>query len=82
LRLLRDAAESKPRFRFLTMGELAEALGRVGKIAEGLAMVEGEIVQSEEGWLTSELLRLKGEFFYCRALMRIPKQRRNSSGRR
>jgi hypothetical protein len=61
LRLLHDAAGSKPRFRFLTVGELVEALGRARRIAEGLAMVEAEIVQSEAGWLTPELLRLKGE---------------------
>jgi predicted ATPase len=61
LRLLHDAAGSKPSFRFLTVGELVEALGRARRIAEGLAMVEAEIVQSEAGWLTPELLRLKGE---------------------
>jgi len=49
-------------FQFLTgLAELAEALGRVGRIAEGLAVVEAGIEQSEVGWLTPELLRLKGE---------------------
>ncbi len=63
LRLLHTAiAESKLRFRFLTgLGELAEALGDAGRIAEGLALVEAGIAQSEGGWLTPELLRLKGE---------------------
>ena len=41
--------------------ELAEALVQAGRIAEGLAVVEAAIEQSEVGWLTPELLRLKGE---------------------
>jgi hypothetical protein len=62
-RLLHTAiAESKLSFRFLTgLCELAEALGHVGRIAEGLALVEAGIAQSEGGWLTPELLRLKAE---------------------
>jgi predicted ATPase len=51
-------------FRFLTgLAELAKALGGAGRIAEGLALVEAGIQQSEGGWLTPELLRLKGELF-------------------
>ena len=42
--------------------ELAEALAHAGQIAEGLAIIEAGIEQSEAGWLTPELLRLKGEF--------------------
>jgi predicted ATPase len=42
---------------------LAEALARAGRIAEGLAVLEAGIEQSEAGWLTPELLRLKGELF-------------------
>jgi predicted ATPase len=38
-------------------------LGDAGRIAEGLALVEAGIQQSEGGWLTPELLRLKGELF-------------------
>jgi predicted ATPase len=38
-----------------------EALTHAGRIAEGLSVVEAGIVQSEVGWLTPELLRLKGE---------------------
>jgi hypothetical protein len=62
-RLLHTAiAESKLSFRFLTgLCELVEALGHVGRIAEGLALVEAGIAQSEGGWLTPELLRLKAE---------------------
>jgi predicted ATPase len=51
-------------FRFLTgLAELAEVLGDAGRIAEGLGLVEAGIQQSEGGWLTPELLRLKGELF-------------------
>ena len=51
-------------FRFLIgLCELAEALARAGRIAEGLAVLEAGIEQSEAGWLTPELLRLKGELF-------------------
>jgi predicted ATPase len=65
LRLLHTAiAESKLRFRFLTgLCELAEALAHAGRIAEGLAVLEAGIEQSEAGWLSPELLRLKGELF-------------------
>jgi predicted ATPase len=50
------------RFRFLTgLIELAEALVQAGRITEGLAVVEAAIEQSEVGWLTPELRRLKGE---------------------
>ena len=48
--------------KFLTgLTELAEALGHAGRIAEGLALLEAGIEQCETGWLTPELLRLKGE---------------------
>jgi hypothetical protein len=40
---------------------LAEALGRAGRIAEGLALVEAEIEQFEVNCVTPELVRLKGE---------------------
>jgi predicted ATPase/DNA-binding winged helix-turn-helix (wHTH) protein len=69
LRLLRagfdepGAAGSVPRlFTFL----MAEALGRAGQIADGLAAIEEAIVRSErseEHWATAELLRIKGELF-------------------
>jgi predicted ATPase len=55
------AAGSVPRhFRFL----MAEALGRAGQIADGLAAIEEAIVRSErseERWAIAELLRVKGE---------------------
>jgi predicted ATPase/DNA-binding winged helix-turn-helix (wHTH) protein len=51
-------------FRFFTgLTELAEAMVRAGRIAEALALVETGIERSEGGWLTPELLRLKGELF-------------------
>jgi hypothetical protein len=40
---------------------LAEALGRAGRIAEGLALVEAGIEQFEANYVTPELVRLKGE---------------------
>jgi predicted ATPase/DNA-binding winged helix-turn-helix (wHTH) protein len=49
-------------FGILTgLTEQAEALGHAGQIGEGLALLEAGIEQSETGWLTPELLRLKGE---------------------
>src|ERR1700730_4975166 len=69
LRLLRagydepGAAGSVPRFFTFLM---AEALGRAGQIADGLAAIEEVIVrsdESEERWPTAELLRIKGELF-------------------
>jgi predicted ATPase/DNA-binding winged helix-turn-helix (wHTH) protein len=59
---LNEIAEPNFSFRFLTgLSELAEALVYAGRIAEGIAVVETGIAKSEGGWLTPELLRLKGE---------------------
>jgi predicted ATPase len=69
LRLLRAAfgepaaAGFTPRFFTFLM---AEALGRAGQIADGLAAIEEAIVRSEateERWGIAELLRIKGELF-------------------
>jgi predicted ATPase/DNA-binding winged helix-turn-helix (wHTH) protein len=55
-------AELNFRFPLLTgVTDLAEALAHVGRIPEALAMVELGIEHSEGGWITPELLRLKGE---------------------
>ena len=46
------------------LGELAEALGGAGKIAEGLKTIDQALAKSqthEEGWCIAELLRVKGE---------------------
>jgi predicted ATPase len=46
------------------LGVLAEASGRAGKIAEGLAAVEEALSRTErteERWVIAELLRIKGE---------------------
>jgi len=57
-----ELAEPNVAFRFLTgLIEVAGALAHAGRIIEGLAVVEAGIEQSEVGWLTPELLRLKGE---------------------
>jgi predicted ATPase len=69
LQLLRagldELGEARSALRFLTfLGEMAEALGRAGQIANGLAAVEEAIERSErteERWLIAELLRIKGE---------------------
>ena len=54
--------ESNSSFRFLTgLSDLAEGLGQTGRLAEALALVETGIEQSEGGWITPELLRLKGD---------------------
>ena len=59
---LSELAGPNVTFRFLTgLIELAEALTHAGRIADGLAVVEAGLEQSEVGWLTPELLRLKGE---------------------
>jgi predicted ATPase/DNA-binding winged helix-turn-helix (wHTH) protein len=59
-----EVVEPNFSFRSLTgLTELAEALSSAGRIAEAFAMVETGIEQSDGGWITPELLRLKGELF-------------------
>jgi predicted ATPase len=51
------------------LGEMAEALGRAGEIADGLAVAEGAIASSEQNevrWAIAELLRVKGELLLLR----------------
>ena len=53
-----------PNFSFRSLVELTqltEALGQVGRIAEGLALLEAGIEQFEASCFTPELARLKGE---------------------
>jgi predicted ATPase/DNA-binding winged helix-turn-helix (wHTH) protein len=53
---------AEPNLNFLIyLSEQAEALAHAGRIAEALALVEAGIERSKAGWLTPELLRLKGE---------------------
>ncbi len=60
--------EGGSRFRIWDgVTELAEALGRARRFAEGLALVEVGIEVSEGGWLAPELLRLKGELLIMRS---------------
>jgi predicted ATPase/DNA-binding winged helix-turn-helix (wHTH) protein len=55
---------AEPNFNSLIfLSELAEALAHAGRVAEGLAVLEARIAQSEAGCYTPELLRLKGELF-------------------
>ena len=42
---------------------MSEALTGAGRIDEAFALVEAGIEQSDGGWITPELLRLKGELF-------------------
>ena len=46
------------------LGEFADALGRVGRVKEGLLTIEDALTRSErndERWYMAELLRIKGE---------------------
>jgi hypothetical protein len=56
----------EPNFSFRSLNgptELVEIAVHSGRITEGLALVEAGVEQSEAGWVTPELLRLKGELF-------------------
>ena len=68
LRLLRagmdELGEAESPILRLIAFLMAEALGRAGQIADGLAAVEEALAwteQTEERWLMAELLRIKGE---------------------
>jgi hypothetical protein len=69
LHLLRSAldeirATRTALFSLVLHGETAEALGRAGKVAEGLAAIDEAIDSSERTearWATAESLRIKGE---------------------
>jgi predicted ATPase/DNA-binding winged helix-turn-helix (wHTH) protein len=67
-RLLQFGIDERPKrsfgFRSLNgLTELVESAVHSGRIVEGLALVEAGIQRSEAGWVTPELLRLKGELF-------------------
>jgi predicted ATPase len=58
----KEIVDPNASFMVLTaLTEQAEALGHAGQIDEGLALLEAGVEQCETGWLTPELLRLKGE---------------------
>jgi predicted ATPase/DNA-binding winged helix-turn-helix (wHTH) protein len=60
-------ADGRPRYRIWDgVTELADALGRARRFADGLALVEVGIELAEGGWLAPELLRLKGELLLLR----------------
>ncbi|MEH2473661.1 putative ATPase [Nitrobacteraceae bacterium AZCC 2161] len=69
LELLRTAFASVPHNAFSMLftpfrAEMADALGREGKAAEGLSIIEEALARSErneERWCVAELLRIKGE---------------------
>jgi predicted ATPase len=60
-----DLSEANIAYRLIPfLSEMAEALGRAGQIADGLAAIEEAIEhcgRTEEHWAMSELLRIKGE---------------------
>jgi predicted ATPase len=59
---LEESGDPNFSFRSLTgLTQLAEALGQVGRIAEGLTLIEAGIEQFEANCYTPELVRLKGE---------------------
>jgi predicted ATPase/DNA-binding winged helix-turn-helix (wHTH) protein len=69
LELLRTAFASVPHNAFSMLftpfrAEMADALGRDGKAAEGLSIIDEALARSErneERWCVAELLRIKGE---------------------
>jgi predicted ATPase len=69
LELLRTAFSRLPQNAFillytLFLAEIADALGRDAKAAEGLSIIDEALARSErneEGWCVAELLRIKGE---------------------
>jgi predicted ATPase len=69
LELLRTAFVRIPQGAFTlfytpVLAEIADALGRDGKTAEGLSIIEEALARSdsnEERWCVAELLRIKGE---------------------
>jgi predicted ATPase/DNA-binding winged helix-turn-helix (wHTH) protein len=69
LELMRTAFASVPHNAFSMLftpfrAEMADALGRDGKAAEGLSIIDEALAQSErneERWCVAELLRIKGE---------------------
>jgi hypothetical protein len=78
-----DAADPNASFAILTgLSEQVEALGQAGRCSEALALLEAGSRGCEPGWLTPELLRLRGELFLMQALPRPVKRRTPFSGRR
>jgi predicted ATPase/DNA-binding winged helix-turn-helix (wHTH) protein len=69
LELLRTAFAGVPHNAFTlfytpVLAEIADALGRDGKVAEGLSIIDEALARSdsnEERWCVAELLRIKGE---------------------
>jgi predicted ATPase len=59
-----ELAEPVFSFRSATgLIDLLEPLAQAGRTVEALALVDAAIEQTEQAWLTPELLRLKGELF-------------------
>jgi hypothetical protein len=64
-----DANLNLSTVRMMFLGDIAENLGRAGRIVEGLAIVETAIKRSEAqggSWMIAELLRVNGELVLMR----------------
>jgi predicted ATPase len=80
LRLVRAAfdelGEANTAFRFSHfLSEMAEALGRIGQITDGLAAVNEAIERcerTEERWVIAEFLRIKGELLLLQGAPAAP----------
>ena len=80
---LSELAGPNVTFRFLTgLIELAEALTHAGRIADGLAVVEAGMEQSEAAGSRPNCYASKASSCYCRGPLQARKRRRTSSGRR
>jgi predicted ATPase/DNA-binding winged helix-turn-helix (wHTH) protein len=66
----RDEVDPNFSFRSLTgLMQLAEALGQIGRIAEGLALLKAGIEQFEANCYAPELARLKGELSLLQGML-------------
>jgi hypothetical protein len=67
-----EITDPDPGLWFLTgLDQMAEALGHVGRVADGLATVEHGIGRSQKGWLAPELMRIKGELLLLEGITGI-----------
>ena len=64
-RLTSGLGDANSSFRFsMYLSDMVEALGRIGRVGQGLSALEVAIEQAEETeerWSIAELLRIKGE---------------------
>ena len=67
---LGELGDANSSFRFsMYLSDMVEALGRIGRVGQGLSALEAAIEQAEETeerWSIAELLRIKGELLLSR----------------